>query len=289
MIGPLVDRRVALLDGGDDRERIDVRVVRVDGRVRCDGDHRARVSGPVKLDAVRIAAPRRHVAPAEVEERPVVAEHLLDTLGPLDVVAVIDFDPVEIDPVVDARSRRVGIEADVGEVPDALGEARVVELKIAVLVAAAHGAEDRRHARVFERRDRRGRRKRKHPEVAESLAVGRDLDSRDREQLGPEIERLDRRSVVADDVVLGRHREVDPGRGEGEDAIFRRDRRVEARARVHVQIAPEHARRRNDVPRRQLHLRRAPWGDVDQLGVDAPLDALGRGDPVAARGQGVLT
>ena len=89
-------------------------------------------------------------------------------------------------------------------------------------------------------------------EVAEALAVGRDLDARDGEELGAEVEGLDGRPVIADDVVLGGHGEVDPGRGEGEHAILGRDGRVEARARVHVQVAPEDAGRRDDVSRREL-------------------------------------
>ena len=61
-----------------------------------------------------------------------------------------------------------------------------------------------------------------------------------------------RRPVVADDVVLGGHGEVDPGRDEREHAVFRRDGGVEARTRVDVQVAPEHAGRRDDVARREL-------------------------------------
>ena len=129
------DDRVALLDVGDDGERVDGPGVLVHRRAGIDPHHGARVSGPVILDAVRVAAAGRSVAPAEVEERPVVAQDLLDALGPLDVVAVVDLDAVEIDARAKVRSRRLGIEADVVEVADALRQPRVVQLEVPVRVA----------------------------------------------------------------------------------------------------------------------------------------------------------
>ena len=46
-------------------------------------------------------------------------QDLLDAVGSLDVVAVVDFDPVEIDAAAKLGAQAVRVEADVGEVADA--------------------------------------------------------------------------------------------------------------------------------------------------------------------------
>src|SRR6202035_2521867 len=95
-------RGVPALDVGDDPERVDGPGLALGAGVRIDGDHRARVAGPVKLDAMGVAAAGRRVPPAEVEQGPVVAEDGLDALGPLAVVPVEDLDAIDVDAVVDA-------------------------------------------------------------------------------------------------------------------------------------------------------------------------------------------
>ena len=84
-----------------------------------------------------------------------------------------------------------------------------------------------------------------------------------REERAAEVERLDGRGVVADDVVLGGHGEVDARGDEREHAVLGGDGRVEARARVDVEIAAEDTGRGDDVARRELDLGHAPGRDVD--------------------------
>ena len=85
--------------------------------------------------------------------------------------------------------------------------------------------------------------------------------------------------------MLGRDGEVDSGGNERENAVLGRNGGVEARARVHVQIASEHAGSRHDVAGGERHRGRAPWSDVDDLGVDAPFESLGSRDTITARRQ----
>ncbi len=109
----------------------------------------------------------------------------------LAVVTVVNLDPVEVDSVVNTRPRlRFRIEANVGEIADALGKARVVELEVAAGVAP-HRAEDRVHRGVPVRRHGKPGSEREHAEMAEALAVGGDLDAADAEQVGAKIERLE--------------------------------------------------------------------------------------------------
>ena len=83
---------------------------------------------------------------------------------------------------------------------------------------------------------------RKDVEVPEARARGRDLDAGHARQIVRQLERLERRLVVTDCVVLGRDREVDARGDQRDDPIFGQHRRVEARARVHVEIAAHQTR-----------------------------------------------
>src|SRR5260370_37423276 len=105
-----------------------------------DGYHRAWVACPVKLDSMGVAAAGRGIAPAEIQQRPVVVQHLLDSLGALGVVAVEHLDAIEIDATADARAGGLGVEGDAVEVTDAFGQTRMVELKVAARIEA-HCAE----------------------------------------------------------------------------------------------------------------------------------------------------
>ncbi len=154
------------------------------------------------------------------------------------------------------------------------------ELEVAVRVAGSHCAEDGPDVGVPERRDAGAEGIGKHAEVTEALRERRHLDAGDREQLAAQIERIERRRVVSDDVVLRRDREVDPGRDQGEHPVLGCHRRVEARSRMDVQVAREHAGGWHDVTGGERCLGHVPRGDVDDLGIDRPLDSLGGCDAV---------
>src|SRR5205085_2009100 len=145
----------------------------------------------------------RRISPAVVEQSPIVAQNVLDALGLLALVAVIDLDAVKIDAAPNVRTWRPRVEADVGEITDALGQPRMVQLEIAIRVACSYRAEDGPHGGVLERRNHLLRRIGEDTEVAESFVVCRNLYPGDAEQLAVQIEHLERRRVVADDVVLG--------------------------------------------------------------------------------------
>ena len=138
---PAGHERVALLDRGDDRLRIDRRPL-IARRLLADDRHRSRVAGPLVLNAVRIAAPGRSVVKAHVEERVPVVQIDVDLLGRARLVAVIDLEGVEVGShPVGGRALRVEVE-DV-EVADALPETRVVHLEDRVRRALVREVEDR--------------------------------------------------------------------------------------------------------------------------------------------------
>src|SRR5580693_7153326 len=98
--------------------------------------------------------------------------------------------------------------------------------------------------------------------MSEAGGVRRDLDAWHGGEFVREVQGRQHRGVVAHDVVLGRHGEVDARGHEREDAVLWRNRGIEARPRMYVEIGADDAGRRNDVAQRQLDAGSMPWGDV---------------------------
>ena len=90
---------------------------------------------------------------------------------------------------------------------------------------------------------------------------------------------------MTDCVVLGRDCKVDARRDQRDDSIFREHRRIEARSRVHVQIAANETGSVHDVPETEPHRVTRSGSDVDGLLVDGVFRSTRGEHPVATGGK----
>ena len=163
------------------------------------------------------------------------------------LVAVQHLDRVEVEREAGARRAIAArVEAADVEVADLGVDARVVHVDDRVRRVRAHVAEEivRRAAPCTStapcpaRSRSRGQRER--AEVAP--AAGRHLVADRARDVAPDARARDERRVVGDDVVVGRHDQLDAVGDELVDAVVHRHARVGRARRVHVKVAPTASR-----------------------------------------------